>query len=765
MKRTERAVPEPRVRATTALHLKDYLDLLRQHRPLVWGIFLLVFGGLAGRALLATPVYRSGALIQIEGKPSPGGLLGELQAIQNASSTEAEMEIMRSRRVALGASQQLEPGDFLVEEHAYRPLEVLLGRLMGDRPTCEVRLETSRAEAGTGSTWVFEFRPREGTAAPVLHVERRDHGGRRETAVPGFVPGVPFAALGRAFTLHVRGEPAGRRYRLELRPPVETARWIQERLICHEVGRRTGMVSLAFEGETPRLARRVAEALSTSYLALKKEHKREQARTALEFLQSETERVRTKLQEAEETLDRSRAELNAVLLSERAQWIVEKMSTLELQRAEQQVLLEEQRRVLGSLRSTGDPAAVLAGLQPGPLDPVTTELSGQLARLELEREGMVEEGVRPEHPQRKRIEAEIRGARDRLRGGIEALLRGGIAKIESHLKHLDATVASYEEEARQLPQTERRIAELTREEQANLRIYGFLVQKEQEAQIALVSTLATVRSIDRPVEPVVRSRPHLLFQGVLALILAGAAAFLAAWFAEYLDRSVKSPQELESAAGLALYAAVPHFRSVRSRTLGRFKGALVVRDRPHSVLAEAYRTLRTNLRFAGLEKEVKTLAITSSVVGEGKTVTLCNLAAACAQQGERVILVDMDLRRPDTHTHFAGRRAPGLTEWLEEKKEWQEVVLESGVEGLHVVHAGSKAAHPAALLDSERVQTMLEVLREQYDRVLVDVPPVLAVSDAAAFFSHLDGVLLLTRYKACTPGVVLDARDQIRRIR
>jgi tyrosine-protein kinase Etk/Wzc len=746
-------------------HLGDYLALLRRHPWVLATVFLLVFGLLVTRALLANPVYRSAALLQIEDEGT-GGLLGELQGLGGGSSAEAEMQIMRSHSVAREAATRLEPNDFLAEENAYRPFEVLVRRLRGIENTPRVRVRTTALTDGTiPETWEFRF-----DDAGALHVGKWLAQGLLSGGsdfvheeVAGFQPGAPFEAHGRGFTLEFDGDVRGRCYRLALRSPRDQALWIQERVRVSEVGRMTGVVRLGFEANAPRLAQSVADALASSYLDLKRTHRREQAQAALGFLREETQRVQEALRDSEEQLDRYRVEADAVVLSKRAEWLVAKISDLELQRVEQELRVKELERLEEGLAGGADPASILLpGAAP---DPLVAALAEQLTQLELELDGLVEEGVLGEHPQRKRVESGIRLTRERLVSAVRGTLGRALEQARSQMRSIDETIASYEGEARSLPETERRITELTRTVRANLQIHTFLVEKEQEAQIALISTLASARLIDRPLVPHERASPLLYFQGIVALTLAAAAAILAVLFLAYMDRSVRTGTSLSDATGAPLFATVPAYHSLpRAQRRGLRKGGLVARDRPHSIIAEAYRALRTNLRFAGLDRRVKTIAITSTVPGEGKSLTTCNLAVACAKVGDRVLLIDADLRRPTTHNLFAAEPAPGLADALEDRCDWRDAVRDTGIEGLSVLHSGSPAANPAGLLNSGRLEEIVRDVRDTYDWVLVDVPPVLAVAEAASFLPNLDAVLLLARYGRCTPEMVADAAAQIRRL-
>ena len=201
----------PSARRSTP-HLGDYLVLLRRHPWVLATVFLLVFGLLVARALLANPVYRSAALLQIEDERA-GGLLGELQGLGGGSSAEAEMQIMRSHSVAREAATRLEPNDFLAEENAYRPFEVLVRRLRGLENAPRVRVRTTALTDGTiPETWEFRF-----DDAGALHVGKWLAQGLLSGGsdfvheeIAGFRSGAPFEAHGRGFTLEVDGDVRGR---------------------------------------------------------------------------------------------------------------------------------------------------------------------------------------------------------------------------------------------------------------------------------------------------------------------------------------------------------------------------------------------------------------------------------------------------------------------------------------------------------------------------------------------------------------------------
>jgi capsular exopolysaccharide synthesis family protein len=171
---------------------------------------------------------------------------------------------------------------------------------------------------------------------------------------------------------------------------------------------------------------------------------------------------------------------------------------------------------------------------------------------------------------------------------------------------------------------------------------------------------------------------------------------------------------------------------------------LITISNPRSPIAEAYRTLRTNLEFSNLDKSLRSLLVTSAGAEEGKSTTLANLAVALAQGGKQVILVDADLRRPTQHQIFGIKNAPGLSDLVRDESMLANPPLQdTAVPGLKVLASGPLPPNPAEILGSARMREILAALLERADMVLFDAPPMLAVTDAAVLSSRVDGVLLV----------------------
>ncbi|MDJ8944474.1 CpsD/CapB family tyrosine-protein kinase [Clostridium perfringens] len=188
---------------------------------------------------------------------------------------------------------------------------------------------------------------------------------------------------------------------------------------------------------------------------------------------------------------------------------------------------------------------------------------------------------------------------------------------------------------------------------------------------------------------------------------------------------------------------------------------LILENNPKSVAAESYRTLRTNIQYSSFDKPVKSIVITSSEPGEGKSTTSANLALSFAQDGKKVILIDCDLRKPVLHKKFQVSNSRGLSEFLIGKVEFSKVVYKHK-SGLHVLTSGLVPPNPAEMLASKSMEYLLEQLEEKYDYIILDTPPVNAVTDSKILSTKVDGTILVVKYGYTKKDAVLESVKGLR---
>jgi non-specific protein-tyrosine kinase len=278
----------------------------------------------------------------------------------------------------------------------------------------------------------------------------------------------------------------------------------------------------------------------------------------------------------------------------------------------------------------------------------------------------------------------------------------------------------------------------------------------------LTSNSSNILTVVEPaVVPPGPSSPRTLLNVVLAAVLGLLAAVGIAFLVEYLDDSLTSSDDVQEVTGLPTLGVVPVMSGDRKRSeIYRLETLLS----PRSPVAETYRVLRTNIEFASVDSPLRTLLVTSALPQEGKTTTAGNLAIVFAQGGSRVLLVDADLRKPGLHILFGLPNQYGLTTlFRDEAATVAEVAKETEVAGLKIVTSGPLPPNPAELLGSHRWRSILERLKAEADLIVIDSPPLQAVTDAALLAAVVDGTVLVVHARRTRRGAVRQAREALDR--
>ena len=299
-------------------------------------------------------------------------------------------------------------------------------------------------------------------------------------------------------------------------------------------------------------------------------------------------------------------------------------------------------------------------------------------------------------------------------------------------------------------------SELLARQAALIARLGVLQQQLESTQVSIGSQSGgqVIASATLPASP---SSPSHVRDALLALIVGLALGVGVAFLRERLDDSLRGRDDLEQAIRAPILAVIPHVPDWRDPEFPD----LVTKLAPKSASAEAYRTLRTNLQFIGHTDDFKILCVTSPSLGEGKTTTVANLGLAMGRAGRRVIIVSCDLRRPRLHRFFGVENGTGLSSVLSGQADVASTIRRPGPENVIVMPSGPVPPNPAELLASDRMVGLLDELRGAADFVILDTPPLLAVSDALSLAAKSDGSLIVADANSTTRGAARHTRMQL----
>lgn len=358
----------------------------------------------------------------------------------------------------------------------------------------------------------------------------------------------------------------------------------------------------------------------------------------------------------------------------------------------------------------------------------------------------LEERYGPKHPEVVYLRTRVEASRADLDREAKKVLRAMEAEIRAAQGaegRYSAEVERLTREALKLNEKEIQYKTLVRDADNAAQTYTALLRRFNESGLQEQDNANNIRILDRALVPTKAVEPNMqnaaLLGGALALILGLGLGYLK----EFLDRTIKSQDDIEATTGLPVLGMIPSVDEPAPAS-GNVR-ELYIMKHPNSTAAESCRVLRTNLLFCSPDKPLRSLVVTSSNPVEGKTMTIINLGVVMAQAGHRTLIVDSDMRRPRVHKVLKVGNDAGLSNLIVGERQLDQVVRSTELPNLMVLPCGPIPPNPAELLQTERFVALVRMLTENFDRVLFDSPPLLAVTDAAIMSRVVDGTLLIAR--------------------
>lgn len=533
---------------------------------------------------------------------------------------------------------------------------------------------------------------------------------------------------------------------------------LAEALEVEAIG-RSRVIAISAESESPKKAAAIANALAELYIVSQLEAKFEATERANAWLSDRLTTLRAQVEEAEQAVEAYRRE-TGIVEGERVNLTNEQISDLSTQlvleqtkRAESEARLRQVQALLASAGGADSLSDVLSSRLIVSLREQEAEVKRKVAELSQEY------GER--HPRMVNARAELSDLEGKIEAEVSRIvegLRNDVAVARARESSIRGSLNALKAQVGEVNADQVQLRALEREAEANRTLLQtFLARsKETENQGAFVEPDATIiSSAAIPVDP---AKPRKALLVILAVVVGGALGVGLAILVELIDQGIRSLGQAESHLGVPGLGLVPLLTSFGRRR----RPELHLLEHPNSAYAESLRGLRTSLYLSDVERPPKTILVTSSMPGEGKTTIAVSLSYLVAHQGSRVVLVDCDLRLPTVHKTHDAPLSPGLTDVLNGAAELGSVIREDPASGTHIITAGDTVRDPAGLLTSRKMRELLQLLAERYDMVVLDSAPTLAVSETRALSRLSDKTVFLVRW-AETPRDV--AALGLRRLR
>ncbi len=691
--------------------LMDYVRVLYKRRWIALPAFLLVFTLGAVNAMRQTPMYQSRVQLLIEKDAPNVATLDQMFQTQDGWMADdfyqTQYRILQSRTLAKQAIDAMKMWDVPRLGNGPEPKAPI--SVIG------IAMDAGRTAVGLAKSLVSSKPP--APTAPVVEPRGKDETALQSARIDEFLGGLSIV-------------------------PVRNSR----------------LAEIRYTSSDPVFAAEAANAVAKAYIQQNMEFKFNTSKEAADWLSERLAEQRKAVEASEAALQAFREKNGTVAVADAgSDIVVARLTDLNsaLTKAKtERINKESLYNQLRSAEGNGGVESLPVVLSNDYIQKMRSDLS------DLQRQqAQLAERYGPRHAEMIKVRSAVESAEAKLQVEISKVVDSVRTDYEAALseeRSLQAALNSQKGEALSLNRKSIEASVLQRELDSNRQIYESLLQRTKETGISSERRSTNARVIDAAEVPRGPISPNVPRDLMIALGTSLLLAVGLAFFFEQMDDRIRTPQEMKAYLHVPFLGMVP----VTPREKGGIENPLI--NGPVAAnFAEALKTIRTNVLFSSAEEGLRTLVVTSAGPGEGKSTVAANLAMALAQAGQRVLLIDADMRRPRTHEIFDLPQEPGLSNILTGNAKVTEAVRRSPVAGLWVMSSGYIPPNPAELLGSRRYLDLIASLEDHFDWAIVDTPPVLAVTDSAVAGRHASGVVFVVASDKTSRHAVQEAITQL----
>jgi len=549
----------------------------------------------------------------------------------------------------------------------------------------------------------------------------------------------PYGTL--RFSLNPRLKtPADGELSFRLLEPRAVAAGLVKQVEVMPAGKLSSIVRLRLKDEVPQRGEDILNTLIRKYNDASIDYKKSIARNTIAFVDERMQIVQRELSTVEKQIQSYKAQKGIVDLSEQGRLYLKQVGENDQKLADirmRQAVLDQVERYITS----HDTKSSIAPSTLGVKDPLLSGLLDKLYETELERERL-SKTTAENHPVMQAINDQIA----RLRPGILENVRNQRSSLIASERDLSSTNSGYANMLQGIPQKERELLDVSRQQSIKNSIYSFLLQKREETAIASASHIPDSKVVETARASILPVSPGKGLVMAIAVVLALLATMIYVLVKETFSRKLLFRSELENGAAVPVVAEIDYSRSGNNLP-------------PDMVIGEQMRQLRVSAGLFSRQSGKKKILITSSISGEGKSFLSRQLAWNLSLSGKKVVLVDTDLRNPQATLNLTTAKGPGLAEYLEKEIEPYEIIKGTDNPQLFVVSAGQTETHATELLLNGKIAALFEYLEEAFDFIILDAAPVGMATDAYILADYSDKTLFVVRH-AHTPKSFIHKLDE-----
>ena len=572
--------------------------------------------------------------------------------------------------------------------------------------------------------------------------------------------------------------------------------------------RETDILTLKFDSTNPEEAKVIVNAFAKAIVQKKTEYARVELSNIRQFLEDQVSTIKRRLQNSEEDLRTYKVEHGISILSEETKNLIEKSSDMEanLKAAETEYQVAQKKYLYLKNELTkqdsllGDVNSILNSPLLEKLRTEVVDTQTRLSKL------LTKQNYTESHPEIISLTKELERAKKNLKkeiikniavksGSADPLIYRSelikdIAVTETEVTvskakytSLSESVKDYQSKINLLPDTELDLARRQRAFQMNEKIYGMMVEKYEDAKIAEQGKMGNIRVIEEALTPEKPIKPNKKMNILIGLVLGFGLGLGLAFLIHSVDNRIHTLDDVEKNVNYPVVGTIPKIELDEEEYKKRMEkikegdegnqlleseesARLVSHYAPKSPIAESYRTLRTNLISRRKTEEALTIMVTSPGPQEGKSTTVSNIAITLAQMGSKVVLLDSDLRKPVLHEIFNLKKEVGLSDYYDENDKYKldDIIKKTAVKNLFVITSGYLPPNPSEMIASKKTEELISKLKEKFEFVVFDTPPIIAVTDAMILAKKVDQKLLVVRVDKTEKGVIKRALEMMENV-
>lgn len=571
--------------------------------------------------------------------------------------------------------------------------------------------------------------------------------------------------------------------------------------------RNTDMIRISVTAPSPTEAAYLANTVARVYKEQNQIASQEEVRKVKDFLGEQLNLFQEQLRQSEQSLKVYKENEKVVALPQEIEELVTKLAEVEKIYREAELELNSNKERLSYIDDQLGQSKKNLNMQNILTAPFLKELNQKMVELETDKTryiaSVINHGVYdPDDPNILKFGEQAKLLEEKLKSGIAKLaaaetgdpvtlseelfqrkieVEATIQALLPKVAALSKVVDEYNQELEKIPERSLKLARLERAARLDEKITLMMKEKFEESRITEVGQLGNVRIIDPAKPDFAPIKPKKKMNIILGFIMGLGLGIGITFVLEYFDNSVRSIEDIEK-AGIPILGSIPIIKIEESaKRIGKngkhhspdkldthesktIAGRLITHFAPKSPISEAYRSLRTSIQYAKADSRLKTIIVTSPGPQEGKSTTVANLAITISQMGSKTLLVDTDLRRPVLHSIFKLSRSIGISNYLVGKVELEDAIFKTEIDNLSLMPCGTLPPNPSELLGSKAMKQCITALKNQFDVILFDSPPILAVTDAAVLSSEVDGVILVVKAGHTDRNAIIRSYEILRNI-